>query len=103
MALTPEQFNQLATKDDLKGLVAEQKFQDKTDKIVNKLFTLGDRVEKIERTMATKQDHNEVMNTLDAVMKKLDTIILLITPKNMTAIFTRQIISGQDAREILSA
>ena len=74
MTLTPEQFNQLATKDDLKALVSEQKFQDKTDKIVNKLFTLEDRVEKIEQTMVTKQDHNEVMNTLDAVMKKLDTI-----------------------------
>lgn len=47
MTLTPEQFNKIATKDDLNDL---------------------------RQDMATKKEHNEVMNTLDAVMKKLDTI-----------------------------
>lgn len=47
MSLTPKQFNLLATKEDLNELRQE---------------------------MTTKKEHNEVMNTLDAVMVKLDNI-----------------------------
>lgn len=47
MTLTPKQFNLLATKEDLNELRQE---------------------------MITKKEHNEVMNTLDAVMVKLDNI-----------------------------
>jgi hypothetical protein len=47
MTLTPEQFNKLATKDYLDERLAD---------------------------MSTEKDHNEVMDTLDAVVKKLDNI-----------------------------
>ena len=47
MTLTPEQFNQIVTKEDFNDLREE---------------------------MVTKKEHDEVMDTLDAVMKKLDTI-----------------------------
>lgn len=47
MTLTPEQFNKLATKEDLEDLRNE---------------------------MTTKAEHNQVMDVLDMVVKKLDTI-----------------------------
>ena len=48
MTLTPEQFNLLATKEDLKDYVTKNQFDEKTDKI---------------------------LNAVDAVMKKLDDIV----------------------------
>ena len=47
MTMNPEQFNKLVTKDDL---------EEKTKNLV------------------TKSEHNDVMNALDSVVKKLDTI-----------------------------
>ena len=47
MTMSPEQFNKLVTKDDL---------EEKTKNLV------------------TKNEHNDVMNALDSVVKKLDTI-----------------------------
>ena len=47
MTLTPEQFNKIATKEDLKGLREE---------------------------MVTKKDHNQTMNAIDEVMVKLNNI-----------------------------
>ena len=47
MTLTPEQFNKLATKQDLEDLAND-----------------------LREEMVTKKEHNEVMNTLDAVMVK---------------------------------
>jgi hypothetical protein len=35
MTLTPEQFNKLATKEDLQDFVTKDEFRDKTDKILN--------------------------------------------------------------------
>ena len=51
MTLTPEQFNKLTTKQDLEDLAND-----------------------LREEMVTKKEHNEVMNTLDAVMVKLDNI-----------------------------
>lgn len=39
-----------------------------TDKIIKKLIEHDDRLEKIENTMATKDDINRVMNSLDEVL-----------------------------------
>ncbi len=47
MTITLEQFNKLATKDDLK---------------------------KVRNEMVTKVEHNDVMNAIDAVVHKLDII-----------------------------
>ncbi|PIP33845.1 hypothetical protein COX22_02225 [Candidatus Falkowbacteria bacterium CG23_combo_of_CG06-09_8_20_14_all_49_15] len=47
MTLTPEQFNKLATKDDL---------------------------QEMKKEMVTKNEHNDVMSAIDAVMHKLDII-----------------------------
>ena len=47
MILTPEQFNKLATKDDL---------------------------QEMKKEMVTKNEHNDVMSAIDAVMHKLDII-----------------------------
>lgn len=67
MTLTPEQFNKLATKDDLKGL--EKKMDKKFDAAFD-LFATKDDIKELKREMANKEDINKILAAVDGIAKK---------------------------------
>jgi hypothetical protein len=95
MQITQEQFNQLATKKDLKEFATKKelfttkkelnektdklykitdKLNEKTDKIITKMLEMDAKIESIEERMATKDDFNNLAAAIDTVLVKLDTM-----------------------------
>ena len=77
MTLTPEKFNKLATKDDLKNFATKDEhinLSNKTDKLITKVIDLDERVQSIEERMATKDDISNIMEVMDKMVSKLDNI-----------------------------
>ncbi len=53
MTLTPEQFNLLATKEDLKNYVTKDGFDKKTDKILNAVDAIMVKLDNIEHAFVS--------------------------------------------------
>ena len=68
MTITPKQFNQLATKENLKKL--EEKLK---DGLASK-YDLKELEEKLKDGLASKKDMNKVLNSVDGLAKRFDVI-----------------------------
>jgi hypothetical protein len=53
MPLTPEQFNKLATKDDLKEYITKNQFDQKTDKILNAVDAVMVKLDNIKHAFVS--------------------------------------------------
>jgi len=82
MTLTPEQFNKLATKEDLKDLKNKMaskedlnKLADRTDKVVIKLIATSENLGRVENKVDILTENVSILLTsVDGLAKKLDDI-----------------------------
>ncbi len=73
MAMTPEQFNQLATKDDLKDFVTKDHLDKRVDEVLNAVDGLANRFDKIETEFKMdKFAHDRIQNDVDQIKSHLD-------------------------------
>ena len=83
MALTPEQFNKLATKEDLEKLASKEDLKElkkETDKkfdavdkkfdVALNVFASKEDLKELKRDMATKKDINKILTAVDGIAKK---------------------------------
>jgi len=66
MTLTLEQFNKLATKDDLERLVSKEEFNEKFDQVLTAVDSLAKEVRDFKAEMASNQmAHNRFQGEID--------------------------------------
>ncbi|MFA6551031.1 MAG: hypothetical protein WCV41_00660 [Patescibacteria group bacterium] len=81
MEITPEQFNSLATKDDLKNFATKddikaireematkddlKKVDEKVDRVIVSLLKTQEDVKEMKEVMSTKEDINKILNAVD--------------------------------------
>lgn len=68
MAISPEQFDQLATKEDLKDLVTK----DYLDKRIG--LDIKGLEENLKEKLSSKEDMSKVLNAVDGLAKQFDVI-----------------------------
>jgi hypothetical protein len=61
MTITPEQFNKLATKQDLEKFVTKDEFNDKIDKVLTSVDGLAKKVDNFQTELASNQGAHDRM------------------------------------------
>ncbi|PIR94932.1 hypothetical protein COT95_01480 [Candidatus Falkowbacteria bacterium CG10_big_fil_rev_8_21_14_0_10_37_6] len=77
MTLTLEQFNKLASKQDVSFLKEDVlKLDKKVDKVIIDQLEMKDDIQEIKDTMATKDDVNKILEAVDKVMKTHEDVLI---------------------------
>jgi tetrahydromethanopterin S-methyltransferase subunit G len=75
MTLTPEQFNKLATKEDLKKFYTKNEMDEKFDKVLTAVDGVAKKLENIETELLSNQvAHDRFENRFVIIEKRLDKV-----------------------------
>jgi len=73
MTISPEQFNKLATKEDLKDFVTKDHLDDKIDEVLNSVDGIAKRFDTIETEFKMdKIAHDRIQKDVDNIKERLE-------------------------------